>query len=91
MEGESESYEEVKVKAGFEQVTKEPEVAVNGCDDNLGSFKGTLHRLTNGFRPASMAASGPISAISNPDQLTIFYGGSVLVFDGVPSEKVCFD
>ncbi|XP_050216493.1 protein TIFY 3B-like [Mercurialis annua] len=80
MEAESESYEQVNVK-------KEPEVAANGAGDNLGPFNGNLHRLTNGFRLASMATSGPNTAISTPEQLTIFYGGTVLVFDGIPTEK----
>ncbi|KAK7328621.1 hypothetical protein VNO77_22734 [Canavalia gladiata] len=36
----------------------------------------------------SVPASGLNAVISSPNQLTIFYNGSVCVYDGIPAEKV---
>ncbi|KDP33995.1 hypothetical protein JCGZ_07566 [Jatropha curcas] len=80
MEGESDSYEGVKSKAGEQEVKKEVEDAPN--NENMGSCKERAHLLTNSTGPIS----GP-NAIATSDQLTIFYGGSVLVFDAIPAEK----
>nr|AMB19774.1 jasmonate ZIM domain 4 protein [Hevea brasiliensis] len=82
MEGDSDSYEEVKAKAGEELP------ATNGADENMGSCKEGVLPWTNSSRPVSMATCGPNATVPTSDQLTIFYGGSILVFDTIPAEKV---
>ncbi|KAJ9168127.1 hypothetical protein P3X46_019689 [Hevea brasiliensis] len=89
MEGESDSYREVKPKAGEDQlvpVNKSSLAATNGYDENLGSCKQGVLLQTNRSRNASMPTSGTNATIPTSDQLTIFYGGSVLVFDAIPAE-----
>ncbi|XP_065849778.1 protein TIFY 3 isoform X2 [Euphorbia lathyris] len=93
MDPQPDSYEEVKVK-DMEQVKKEEELilppisAANG-DQTFESFKEGVLRLANGgSRSIPVAACGPTAATPAPDQLTIFYSGSVVVFNAIPAEKV---
>ncbi|XP_019173887.1 PREDICTED: protein TIFY 3-like [Ipomoea nil] len=48
-------------------------------------------KMTAGFRPPSMreraVSSSPETAAAAAAQLTIFYGGSVHVYDNVPADK----
>lgn len=41
------------------------------------------------FSFRSVPASGLDAVIPSANQLTIFYNGSVCVYDGIPAEKVC--
>ncbi|PKI41756.1 protein TIFY 3B-like [Punica granatum] len=57
--------------------------AAAGSSD-LGAFQ----LWANSPRPGGLSAAGPSALNFSPNQLTIFYSGSVSVFDGIPADKV---
>ncbi|KAF3564598.1 hypothetical protein DY000_02018310 [Brassica cretica] len=41
------------------------------------------------YRCIEVPSSEPDAPTTRPNQLTIFFGGKVRVFDGIPADKVC--
>ncbi|KAE8682610.1 Protein TIFY 3B [Hibiscus syriacus] len=88
MEGEAGSYEEIKPNV----VVKQSNGDVVGDNDvgNLGSFETPDFLSKKNFPNCSvaMSASGLNTTSRAPSQLTVFYNGSICVFDAIPAEKV---
>ncbi|GLT74192.1 hypothetical protein SLA2020_460040 [Shorea laevis] len=95
MEGEAESCQGVKSIAAVRELN-----GGSSAGNDVGKLGSGHYRDFSGKRspqkdagavtvwPPRMAASGLNAASLAPSQLTIFYGGSVCVFDGIPMEKV---
>ncbi|EOY30105.1 Jasmonate-zim-domain protein 12, putative isoform 1 [Theobroma cacao] len=88
MEGEAESRDEVKPNVAV----KETNGDIIGDNDvgKLGSVEAPDFLGKKNVRNCSLAmpGSGLNTTSHAPSQLTIFYGGSVCVFDAIPVEKV---
>ncbi|XVE70806.1 hypothetical protein DITRI_Ditri10aG0099900 [Diplodiscus trichospermus] len=87
MEGQAESLEEVKPNV----VVKNNGDCVGDNDvGKLGSVETPDFLSKKIFQNCSLAmpTSGQNTTSVAPSQLTIFYGGSVCVFDSIPAEKV---
>ncbi|KAK4772356.1 hypothetical protein SAY86_014131 [Trapa natans] len=95
---------EVKVKAEDVELLNRPNNCAvlkekNEKSEQLGPHNGKLSGagccdlgavlpLANPTRFTGLPATGPNTMSFPPNQLTIFYNGSVNVFDGIPSDKV---
>ncbi|AES65640.1 putative transcription factor TIFY family [Medicago truncatula] len=75
----------VTVKFEPEQFTvlESSPIAVDGASSNM--VEGSM---MNSSANKSMPASGMNPVIANTTQLTIFYNGSICIYDGIPAEKV---
>jgi jasmonate ZIM domain-containing protein len=56
---------------------------VDGVSSNMGDGS-----MMNSSANKSMPASGMNAVAPNTSQLTIFYNGSICIYDGIPAEKV---
>lgn len=73
----------VKVEPEKFTVLESSPIAVDGASSNM--VEGSM---MNSSANKSMPASGTNPMIANTTQLTIFYNGSICIYDGIPAEKV---
>ncbi|EOA21592.1 hypothetical protein CARUB_v10002004mg [Capsella rubella] len=62
--------------------------AIGGNGTEHGVFDGSVEKSIHEVRSTENTSSEADASTVLPNQLTIFFGGSVTVFDGLPAEKV---